>query len=150
VLVADWALVVGNVVMRRVFQQPILGTVDLTTYALVISTLFAAGVTFRQDQHIRMDFLLFFAPPGARLIIDIVAHLIGALVFATLLLYSILVLLEYHEHGTRLIGDFSFPKTWAFAAVPLGVLLLTVEFARRAWQLLRGRYQAPSGPSLTG
>lgn len=150
VLVADWALVVANVVMRRVFQQPVLGTVDFTTYALVISTLFAAGVTFRNDQHIRMDFLLVFVGPRTRRALDIAAHVVGAAVFLVLLYYSTLVVLEYHERGTKLIGDFIFPKAWVFASVPLGMLLLAVEFLRRAWQLLRGTHVPPSVPSLTG
>ena len=150
VLIADWALVVANVVMRRVFHQPVPGTVDFTTYALVISTLFAAGITFRNDQHIRMDFLLVFVGPRGRRGLDIASHLIGGLVFLVLLYYSTLVLFEYHERNTKLIGDFIFQKAWVFAAVPLGMLLLAVEFLRRAWQLVRGTHVPASTPSLTG
>jgi TRAP-type C4-dicarboxylate transport system permease small subunit len=150
VLIADWALVVANVVMRRVFQQPVLGTVDFTTYALVISTLFAAAVTFRNDQHIRMDFLLVYAGPRARRVLDVTAHLVGAAVFLALLYYSSAVLWEYYERGTNLIGDFTFRKAWVFAAVPIGMLILAVEFLRRTWQLLRGTYVPPRTPSLTG
>lgn len=150
VLIADWALVIANVVMRRVFQAPVLGTVDFTTYALVISTLFAAGVTFRNDQHIRMDFLLVFVGPGARRVLDIASHLVGAAVFVVLLYYSSAVLYEYHDRGTNLIGDFVFRKAWVFAAVPIGMLILAVEFLRRAWQLWRGTHVPPSTPSLTG
>ena len=150
VLLADWVLVVANVVARRVFQAPILGTVDFTTYALVISTLFAAGVTFRNDQHIRMDFLLVLVGPRARRALDIASHLVGAGVFLVLLWYSSLVLYEYHERGTNLMGDFVFRKAWVFAVVPVGMLLLAVEFLRRAWQLWRGTYVPPGTPSLTG
>ncbi len=148
VLILDWALVVANVVMRRLFHQPIMGTVDFTTYALVISTLFAAGVTLRSDRQIRMDFLLVYAAPRIRDVLNIAAHLVGVGVFLVLLYYSTAVFLEYYHRGTNLIGDFIFPKWWIFAVVPLGMLLLAVEFLRRAWQMLHGSLLRPVTPPL--
>lgn len=150
ILLLDWALVVANVAARRLFQAPILGTVDLTTYALVISTLFAAGVTFRNDQHIRMDFLLALAGPRLRRALDITCHFIAGAVFLVLLYYSSLVLYEYHQRGTNIIGDFVFPKWWVFAAVPVGMLILAAEFLSRAWQLWRGSYNPRGTPTLAG
>lgn len=71
-------------VIGRAFGKPLYGSQDLVTMTLVIVVFGAMALCDRAGGHIAVDLLERYYPPRMNLIIDIVAALIGALIFAGL------------------------------------------------------------------
>lgn len=71
-------------VIGRAFGKPLYGSQDLVTMTLVIVVFGAMALCDRAGGHIAVDLLERYYPPRMNLIIDIVAALIGAIIFAGL------------------------------------------------------------------
>ena len=77
VILAMTALIVTDVALRNLAGTVIRGSVELTEYALFLSTMMAAPWLLRHGRHIRIDILLTRLPPRAGWLAEIVCDLVG-------------------------------------------------------------------------
>ena len=81
-------LVTADVVGRFVFNNPIAGTTELVRSALVAIVFLALAYTLRQGRHVRTTVILQRLSPVGVETVNIVASLIGAVMFAVMCRYS--------------------------------------------------------------
>lgn len=105
--------------------------VDLTEYALPLSTLLVAPWLTAKDQHIKIDLVATAVPMRLRRRLDRMVHIGCGLICAVIAYYAVNVALESYETQALVIKNIVFPEWWVYAPVPVCFALLTVECLRR-------------------
>ena len=142
-------IVVYEVLMRWLGWRPPGWPVAVSEFTLLYDTVLAAPWVLRHSGHAQVTTLLVFLPPRARLALGRAVSLLGAVVCALVAWYALRITLG--AQGLE-IRSFAMPKWVVYAPLPLGFLLLSIEFARH---MVRGtlfageefEYFAKTGPS---
>ena len=138
-LLALFALIVAQVVMRYGFGVTPFFTEEVARYALVWSVLAGAAVSVRIDGHIRVTFVPELLRPGWRWgwmrVLDLVT-------FALLLILTWAAVRTVEFAGGQTSDGLQVPLRYPYAALPvafgLGLLFIVVRLARswsgRPWK----------------
>ena len=138
-LLALFALIVAQVVMRYGFGVTPFFTEEVARYALVWSVLAGAAVSVRIDGHIRVTFVPELLRPGWRWcwmrVLDLVT-------FALLLILAWAAVRTVEFAGGQTSDGLQVPLRYPYAALPvafgLGLLFIVVRLARswsgRPWK----------------
>ena len=129
-------LVALQVVMRVVFLSPLIGAEELARYFLICVVFIGAPFAARTGGHIRMEELIQILPEKIRRLIYIFIHLSAVFVFAIVTVGSVITLMNNLRNRTATLS-IPFP-IFIFPTV-LGFLLLTYEYSRILFRLLRNR-----------
>jgi TRAP-type C4-dicarboxylate transport system permease small subunit len=127
-LVAAMMLGICAEVILRMFGFPsIIGLIELTEYALFISTFFVAPYLLRTNEHIRVDLVIARVDPaGARYIECGVLITIMVISLITGIIATILMMRSYRE-GTLIFKDLIFPQWWLDWIIPLSSLAMFLQ-----------------------
>ena len=79
----------GNVIMRYIFNRPIIISVELARYCFVAIIYIGAIITTRRDKHIALDFFVNYMPHRIRIMMEQVGRLAMAGFFSVFLYYAI-------------------------------------------------------------
>jgi TRAP-type C4-dicarboxylate transport system permease small subunit len=120
-------IVAYEVLKRWLGWRPPGWPVAVSEFTLLYATVLAAPWILRHSGHAQVTTLIVFLPPRTRLALGRVVSLLGALVCALVAWYALRVTLG--AQGLE-IRSFAMPKWVVYAPLPLGFLLLAVEFAR--------------------
>jgi TRAP-type mannitol/chloroaromatic compound transport system permease small subunit len=125
VLFLMMVLTVCDVFMRKTFSKPILGTVELSEFMLVIVVFFALAYTELADGHVKVDFLMMHFGKRARAFVD------AAVQFAGFILFGVITWATVDYAGKmRAIGEVSqdlwLPKYPFIYLVALGCALFSL------------------------
>jgi|SRR5687768_15655043 len=126
-----------QIVMRGVFNVPMSGAEELARYFLISLTFIAAAYVTREGGQIRMEEVQAMLPPRPRWIVQLVIELAGIVMFATLLVASVVTIAHNLNNQTATL-EMPF---WLFMGpLVVGALLLVVEtVAMFVHTLRRGR-----------
>ncbi|MEJ2719453.1 MAG: TRAP transporter small permease, partial [Deltaproteobacteria bacterium] len=104
--------IVTDVVGRSIFNRPLTGTPELVKVSLVAIVFLEITHTLREGRHVRSTILLSKVSPGAMLVLEGLANLLGLVLFA-LLCYSSWPLtvaawrcLEYEGEGSLCVPTY--------------------------------------------
>ena len=127
-LVAAMMLGICAEVILRMFGFPsIIGLIELTEYALFISTFFVAPYLLKTNEHIRVDLVIARVDPaGARAIECGVLITIMVISLITGLIATILMARSFRE-GTLIFKDLIFPQWWLDWIIPLSSLAMFLQ-----------------------
>ena len=142
VILAMTALIVTDVALRNLAGTVIRGSVELTEYALFLTTMMAAPWLLRQGRHIRVDILLTRLPPRTGWIAEFVCDLVGLSLSILLAFYSIRSTLRSADAGTLIVKDYIIPEWWVQWPLGLMFVLLAIEFIFRIHRLVTGPFRA--------
>lgn len=117
-----------EVLMRFIFKSPSIWVIEISTYLVMISTLFCIAYALKLDYHIRVDFFTNMIPKRSKLILDIVTGLI-CLVFCFYLV----------REGSKLVIDafnlkestatiLRLPRFILLGFIPFGGLLFGLQY----------------------
>lgn len=139
-LVAAMMLAISGEVILRAFRFPsLIGLIELTEYALFISTFFIAPYLLRTNEHIRVDiFMSRVDPAAARRVEYVVLALIMLVSLITGIVATILMVRSARE-GTLIFKDLIFPQVWLDWIIPLCSLAMFVQ----ALEMLIGLAKSP-------
>lgn len=118
--------------------NPPVWILQFTEYALLWVTFFGAGWLLRKGGHIRMDTFVNRLAPKTRRIVLLFDDILGLGICLVLFWFGTLNTLDMQR---RQIVDFNsilFPKHLIFWVIPLGGLLLLLQFARDLAVRIRG------------
>ena len=90
ILVIMMLLTVTDVFLRKVFNQSVLGTVEVTEYLLVIVIFFTLADTEFLDGHVKVDLVMSRFGKHAQAIVDMVTQFV-CFILSTLITWSTLV-----------------------------------------------------------
>ncbi len=124
--------VVYEVVARYFFNSPTIWAVDLTEYVLVYITFFGAACLLRDRAHIRVDMLVTRLGPRPRLLLDVILALVGAAVMTVFVWRGTELVWEAYVNNQVMLKAWRVPRWAILLPIPVGSLLMCVEFLRQA------------------
>ena len=137
VLFAMMLLTAVDVACRYLFNSPILGSLEIIEFMVVLVVFFFLGITEREGAHVRVDLVLSTLSSNPRR---------GLKVFTLLLSLAIMALITWmtgvQAMETAEVGEYSsilhIPKSPFVWAVALGCLAMCLELVRQIVRVLRG------------
>ena len=118
-----------EVMVRWLGFRPPVWPVAVSEFTLLYATVLAAPWVLRQSGHIQVNTLAAALPARMRKALGRTLSVLGALICLVVAWYALRVTLS--AKGLE-IRSFEMPKWLVYAPLPLGFLLLAVEFARHA------------------
>jgi len=139
-LIAAMMLGISAEVALRMFGFPsIVGLIELTEYALFMSTFFVAPYLLRTNEHVRVDIVMSRVDPRS-------AKWVECGVLATIMLISLVtgivggwLMARSVREGTLLFKDLIIPQWWLDWVIPLTSLAMLLQ----ALELLVTLWRAP-------
>ncbi|MET0868456.1 MAG: TRAP transporter small permease subunit [Pseudorhodoplanes sp.] len=137
-LVAAMMVSISAEVILRIFGFPsIIGLIELTEYALFISTFFVAPYLLRTNEHIRVDLVVSrLEPAAARRIECGVLAIIMSISLVTGVIGT-MILIKSYQGGTLVFKDLIFPQWWLDWIIPLSSLAMLLQALEMLIDLVR-------------
>lgn len=131
------SLVFLQVVTRFVINYPISWTEEISRYLMIYIVFLGSALLVRKTAHIAVDFLLEIVNPKAKKKLNLVNLIISMFFFGILLYFGTELTLVVIDQSTP---NLQFSMAWAYAAVPLGALLMLMNaFAVLFETIMNGR-----------
>lgn len=122
-------------VLLRLAGLPAFGwTLELSEYGLVVVSFLGAPWVLRHQEHISIDIVIRHVRPAVSRILLTIADAISALACLILAKFAWQAASEALHRGAILYNYFEIPQWLILAILPLGALLLTIEFGLRIWR----------------
>jgi len=125
-----------TIFMRFVFRQTSIWITPMSEYALLWIVFLGTTWLLREGGHITTDVIYIHLNEKAKRYLDFVMSVIGGLACALLLYLGIVHLCDCIIHGVTDVRAMTVPKSAVFIVIPIGSLLLTIQFFRIAWSKL--------------
>ena len=122
-----------EVIMRYCLNRPTTWVTEITSYSLLFITFLAAPWLLKQDGHVRVDLLLDRLSPKNRAAFNVVSSILGAAVCMTLFWYGVRVSWNVFTRGYYQFSVLNIPYVYVISVVPVGSLLLFIQFLRNAY-----------------
>ena len=126
-LIAMMLLTVADVLLRKLFNSPILGSVELVEVMMIFTGFLGLAWCAFNDSHIKVDLIVGSFPPRVQNIIDSITYLLTIVICAILSWRSIIESFAVHESNaftpTLKIPLYPF---YIVVGIGFGVLLLAV------------------------
>jgi len=142
ILVIFLMLSVGlEVTLRYFFGRPTSWVVEIAGYILLYIPFLVAAWVLKREGHVRMDLVLNQLSPKSRSLVDAITSVIGAIICFVLTWFGVKAALYFIGYQTPTI--LMMPKSIIIAIIPVGALLLFIQFLRRTYSYL-GSWRAPA------
>ncbi|MFC2068375.1 TRAP transporter small permease subunit [Chloroflexota bacterium] len=125
-------IVCTEVAMRYFFRQPMSGVIEIAEYCILFFTFFAATWILKGEGHVTMDLVLNRLAPRVQAIANVIISIICAIVCITLIWYGVDVTRDHFQINYLLPTVLQPPSFIIIVIIPIGYLLLFVQFVRRA------------------
>jgi TRAP-type C4-dicarboxylate transport system permease small subunit len=146
-LIAVMLATTVKVIFRYGLGQSLIGVDQISGMLLLYITFLGAAWVLRRDEHVTIDLLLGRLTPRTRLVLMVTSSFMGAAVCFVLTVFGTLEVITSLQRGIRIPAEIELPRAVYLIVIPLGSLLLTFQFLRRARTFLRGA-EAPPPPLL--
>jgi TRAP-type C4-dicarboxylate transport system permease small subunit len=130
-------IVFFGVVMRYVFQAPIITSIELARVGFVWSCFLGAAVCVKKEKHIQFSFLLDAAGPAARSWMKLAITLLSAAFFLLLVVKGAQMVLKVEGTYFPAMGH---SQAWLYLPLPLCALFMLIHalaFLARDLQSIR-------------
>jgi C4-dicarboxylate transporter DctQ subunit len=123
----------AEVITRYVFRTPLLGMVEASEIIMLYIAFLGAAWLLRSDGHVCMDVIINRLKPRPKGLLNSVTSVIGAAIAFVLFWYGTGVTYNLFLKGTMESGNLEIQKGYVMLIIPLGSLLLFIQFLRRAY-----------------
>jgi len=135
-------LSVNAEILMRYLGRPIIWATEVSEYILLYIGFLAAAWVLKREGHVKMDLVIKRLKPGAQAMFNLIISVVGVITFAFVVWYGTKVTWDYCQRGMYTSGAMTPPEWPILLVIPLGGLLLLIQFVIRAWGYLgqwRGR-----------
>jgi TRAP-type C4-dicarboxylate transport system permease small subunit len=122
--------------MRYFFRQTTIWIMQTTEYALLWIVFLATTWLLREGGHITTDIIYSHLSNKAKAYLDAIMFIVGGLACAVMLYFGITYTYECITSNVTDVRAVTVPKSAVFVIIPIGSLLLTIQFFRIAWNRL--------------
>jgi TRAP-type C4-dicarboxylate transport system permease small subunit len=119
---------------------------ELSEYALYMTTFLVAPWVLRLGSHVRVDILFSFLGPGSTRIVNMVADVLGLAASAALGWYASRITWDAYVLGEVVFKELVVPEWWLLIVIPVSCIFLLIEFLCR---LVRGPDARSAEKTLT-
>jgi len=131
-------LIVCDVAGGYLFNKPIQGKLEVTEFIMAALVFLTLSYTQAIKAHIKVDLLVERVPDRARLILELVAYLLGLMLFVFILWEGVMSAKEAWEVSEVTEGVIPFPTFPAKLTIPIGSFLLCLRFIVDIVEVLKG------------
>lgn len=133
-----------GVVMRVVFDDPLLGTSAIVSYFYMVSAVFTGiFVAAWNRSHIRVDVIADLFPKGVRRVTDLIADLISLAFFAAFAWGLSITAVQQTQQHEQVDAIFTYMTVWPMRWLAVAAIALTALVC--LWRLLAGGTTHGSG-----
>ena len=130
-LMAVAAIAIGaNALTRSLFQFSITGSIEISEFILLWIPFLAAAWLLREDGHVRVDIVLNQLKSRQALLLNIATSIIGIIICFIVFWYSAQITAQYFIEDVRIPALIRYPKAPILMIIPMGSLLLSIQFTR--------------------
>ena len=122
-------LVTADIIGRYVFDKPVPMTYEVGSFLMVFIVFLGIGYTQRMKAHIRVEFLTMRLPPRIRAGLDLLALTLGIVLYVAIFYQGMKWSYTSFQVGDYVAGLVNLPRWPSQFAIPLGALLLSLQFA---------------------
>ncbi|MDA8124917.1 MAG: TRAP transporter small permease [Deltaproteobacteria bacterium] len=126
-----------HVVTRYAYDRPLNWTIDLSCIILLYITMFAAAWVQRADGHVAIDFIFQFIGKRSQIKLHIFNSIVCVLCFAVVVVFGFKETLTAYQMGLIAGMPLEPPKWILTISIPIGFLLLLIQFLRRIRSLVK-------------
>lgn len=131
-LLAVMLMTAVKVVFRYVLHEGLIGVDQFSGTLLLYITFLGAAWVLRREGHVTIDLLFAGLGPVPRRALHAANSVAGAAVCLVLAYYGALEAFDSWQRDIRIPAEIEMPRVINLAVIPLGCLLLGIQFARRA------------------
>jgi TRAP-type C4-dicarboxylate transport system permease small subunit len=124
-------IVCYEILMRGFFNAPTEWSIEFSVYLVLVSGFLGLAAALADDKHIKVDLLTSLMPPKANKTLGVMVSLAGLIFSFVLLIEGWEMMASSYELGRTSTSTLRIPLYLPQAAVPLGALLLTLQFIRK-------------------
>src|SRR5512136_50204 len=138
ILIFITAAVCYTIGMRYLFTKTTIWLMQTTEYALLWIVFLATTWLLREKGHITTDVIYTHLNEKTKRCLDCIMFVIGGLACALMVYFGIDYTLECIIKGITDVRGVTIPKWIIFVIIPIGSILLTIQFFRMAWSRFVG------------
>lgn len=125
------ALICLDVALRDLGLGSLPWLIELSEYLMYAGTFLAAPWVLRQGSHVRVDMLFVALPRRLAVRLEQAVDLLGCAISLVLLYYGSAVVADAWRNDMVAYKTWYVPEWLIFLAIPLGALMLAIEFVLR-------------------
>jgi TRAP-type C4-dicarboxylate transport system permease small subunit len=125
-----------TIFLRFVFRRTTIWITPMSEYALLWIVFLGTTWLLREGGHITTDVIYVHLNQKTKHYLDLIMSIIGGLACAMLFSFGVMHMYDCIIHGVTDVRAVTVPKSAIFIIIPLGSILLTVQFFRIAWSRL--------------
>jgi C4-dicarboxylate transporter DctQ subunit len=137
-----------KVIFRYGLREGLIGADQIGGTMLLYIALLGAAWVLRRNEHVTIDLLLGHVGPRTRWFLTVVSAVIGALVCLVITVFGTLEVIDSLQKGVRIPAEIEMPRAVNLVVIPIGFLLLMLQFLRQTVDLLKGA-DPPPPPSAS-
>lgn len=122
----------AEIIARKLWTYSIMGVIECSEYAIVFITFLSAAWVLKDDAHIKVDIVLDWLKPRTRAFINMATSFFGAILSMFIACRSALIIWDLWRRGLYTEKTLEFPMAPLYIPMFLGLVMLSVEFFRRA------------------
>lgn len=127
-----------EVILRYFLNRPQVWVTEVTEVLLLYITFLGTTWLLRQEGHVKVDILLNRLKPRILALLGIFSSAIGILVSITLTVSGFQLTWDYVQRGIYTPTAMEIPVWIIIVIIPVGSLMLLVQFIRRGWLNIAG------------
>jgi TRAP-type C4-dicarboxylate transport system permease small subunit len=137
ILVFITAAVCYTIGMRFLFTKTTIWIMQTTEYALLWIVFLATTWLLRERGHIATDVIYTHLNEKTKHYLDCIMYVIGGLTCTMMFYFGVLYTYDCIINRVTDVRAVTVPKSAVFIIIPIGSILLTIQFFRMAWSRLR-------------
>lgn len=126
-----------EVVMRYFLNRPLVWVIEMSEYALLYITFLGTAWLLRREGHVTVDVLLVRLSPKSQAALGLFSSAIGIVISFVLVWYGSEVAWDHYQRGIFKPTVLQFPTAPILAIIPIGSIILVMQFIRRGYLFLR-------------
>jgi len=136
-----------EVILRDFLSKPQIWVTQVTECMLLYITFLGSAWLLREEGHVKVDILLTHLEQKTRVILGIISSAIGTIVSVVITIFGFDLTLHYFLRGTYTPTVLEIPLSWIIVIIPVGSLMLTIQFIRRMYGFTKGFAVIETGKS---
>jgi C4-dicarboxylate transporter DctQ subunit len=127
-----------EVILRDLFNYPIVGVTQITECLLLYITFLGSAWLLREEGHVKVDILIDRLNPKAAAFLGIIGSVIGIIVSVILTFFGFSLTWYFYRKGLYTPTILELPLSLIIIIIPIGSLMLIVQFIRRTCNFIAG------------
>ena len=137
IFVGAMMIVCVDVVLRYIFNSPMIWATELCELILVSMASFGMAWLLRQEKHVKVDFFLNILKPRHQALLNGITSIMGAAAVLAITWYGLENTFHLMERGALETGVLRLPKAYYLMPLGIGCLLFFIQLVRRSHKYLR-------------